>query len=109
MAMDRYTMAALVTAPVVFCLFTAAMALALGLLLLPSRKHRSLEANEETAPGLWSLWQELDRAFVRLSRSLLIDTNFNASISEQRRYAGLFKQHVTMRNAKPMLPPVTAA
>ncbi|WP_257196729.1 MULTISPECIES: hypothetical protein [unclassified Bradyrhizobium] len=62
MIMDRHTIAALATAPIVFTIFMAAMALAIGLLFLPSRKHRSFEADEETAPGLWAVWKELDRS-----------------------------------------------
>src|SRR4051812_22756865 len=89
-ALDRYTIAALVTAPVVFCTFTAAAALALGLLFLPSPRHRNFEADEAAAPGLWAIWMEFDRSFARSRRTLLIDTNFNASIGEERRYAGLF-------------------
>ncbi|MBR0829257.1 M48 family metalloprotease [Bradyrhizobium manausense] len=103
MAMDRYTIAALVTAPLVFSIFTAAVALAIGLLLPPSRKHRSFEANEETAPGLWAMWKDLDHSFVRSNRTLLIDTDFNASIGEVSRYAGLFRRHVTMTVGLPLL------
>ncbi|TFV74681.1 Zn-dependent protease with chaperone function [Bradyrhizobium frederickii] len=103
MIMDRYTIAALATAPIVFTIFMAAMALAIGLLFLPSRKHRSFEADEETAPGLWAVWKELDRSFVRSNRTLLVDTDFNASISETSRYAGLFGQHVTMTVGLPLL------
>lgn len=103
MVMDRYTITALVTAPLVFSIVPAAMALAIGLLLLPSPQHRSYEASEETAPGLWAVWKELDRSFVRSRRTLLIDTDFNASISEVSRYAGLFRQHVTMTVGLPLL------
>jgi hypothetical protein len=103
MAMDRYTVTALITAPVVFSIVVGALALAIGLLLLPSRKHRDLEANEEIAPGLWAMWQELDRSFVRSRRTLLINTDFNASIGEVSRYAGMFGQHVTMTVGLPML------
>jgi len=103
MAMDRYTITALVTAPVVFSIFLGALALAIGLLLLPSRKHRDFEADEATAPGLWAMWKELDHSFVRSRRTLLIDTEFNASIGEVRRYAGLFGQRVTMTVGLPML------
>jgi Zn-dependent protease with chaperone function len=103
MAMDRYTVTTLVLAPVVLSIFTAAMALAVGLLFLPSRKHQRLEASEQTAPGLWSMWKELDRDFVRSKRTLLIDTEFNASIRERSRYAGLFGQHVTMTVGLPLL------
>ncbi|PPQ15213.1 Zn-dependent protease with chaperone function [Bradyrhizobium sp. AC87j1] len=103
MAMDRYTITTLAMAPVVLSIFMAAIALAIGLLFLPSRKHRSFEANQETAPGLWAIWQELDHSFVRSSRTLLIDTDFNASIREVSRYAGLFRQHVTMTVGLPLL------
>jgi Zn-dependent protease with chaperone function len=103
MALDRYTITALVTAPVMFCTFTAAGALALGLLFLPSPKHRDFEAGETTAPGLWAIWREFDRRFVRSRRTLLIDTSFNASILEKRSYAGLFGQHVAMTIGLPFL------
>ena len=103
MAMDRYTITALVTAPIVFSTFLGALALAIGLLLLPSRKHREFEANEETAPGLWAMWRKLDPSFVRSRRTLLINTDFNASIGEVRRYGGLFGQHVLMTVGLPML------
>ncbi|MCK1395463.1 M48 family metallopeptidase [Bradyrhizobium sp. 1] len=102
-ALDRYAIATLATAPIVFAIFTAAMALAIGLLFLPSRKHRSFEANEEAAPGLWAAWTELDPSFIRSNRSLLINTDFNASIGEVNRYAGLFGRHVTMTVGLPLL------
>jgi hypothetical protein len=103
MAFDRYTITALATAPVVFSIFMAAVAMAIGLLLLPSPKHRSFEADEETAPGLWAAWKELDPGFVRSNRSLRIDTDFNASIGEVSRYAGLFGRQVTMTIGLPLL------
>ena len=103
MALDRYTIVTLATAPIVLCVAPAALALALGILLLPSRKDRSAKADEGAAPGLWLIWEELDRAFARSGRTLLIDANFNASIMEESRYAGLFKQHVTMTVGLPML------
>jgi hypothetical protein len=102
-AIDRFTVATLVTAPAVFAIFLSAMSIAFGLLFLPARKHRSLEANEETAPGLWAMWKELDRSFVRSRRTLLIDTNFNASIAEASRFAGLFGRHITMTVGLPLL------
>lgn len=103
LVMDRYTIAALVTAPIVFSIFLGALALAIGLLLLPSRKHRDFEADEEAAPGLWAMWKELDPTFVRSRCTLLIDTAFNASIGEVSRCAGLFGRHVTMTVGLPML------
>jgi Zn-dependent protease with chaperone function len=103
MAIDRYTIPALAAAPIVLCVATAALALALGILLLPSRRDRNSEVDEAAAPGLWLIWKELDRAFTRSGRTLLIDTNFNASIGEESRYAGLFRQHVTMTVGLPLL------
>ncbi|MET4426047.1 Zn-dependent protease with chaperone function [Bradyrhizobium sp. JR18.2] len=102
-ALDRYTITTLATAPIVFSIFMAAVALAIGLLLLPLRKHGSFEANEDAAPGLWAMWKELDRSVARSSRSLRIDTDFNASIGEVSRYAGLFGRHVTMTVGLPLL------
>jgi Zn-dependent protease with chaperone function len=96
MAIDSYTLLALAAAPIVLSAAPAAFALALGLVFLPSRKDRKLKVDEGAAPGLWAIWKELDRAFARSGRTLLIDADFNASIREERRYAGLFKQHVTM-------------
>jgi hypothetical protein len=103
MVLDRYTIAALTTAPVVFCVATAALALALGILLLPSRRDRNFRADEAAAPGLWVIWEQLDRAFARSRRTLMIDDNFNASITEESRYAGLFGQLVTMTVGLPLL------
>ncbi len=102
-AIDRYTILAVTTAPMVLSVTPAAVALALGIVLLPSRKNRNPEVDEVTASGLWAIWKELDQAFIRSGRSLLIDANFNASIREERRYAGLFAKHVTMTIGLPLL------
>jgi hypothetical protein len=102
-AIDRHTILALATAPIVLCVATAAFALGLGLLLLPSRRDRNFKADEAAAPGLWAIWKELDRAFARSGRTLMIDDGFNASIMEESRYAGLFGQHVTMTVGLPLL------
>jgi hypothetical protein len=103
MAVDRYRILALVTAAIVVPATSAAIALALGLVLLPSRRNATQAVNERAAPGLWALWGELDRAVSPSGRTLLIDAAFNASISEERRYLGLFKRHVTMTVGLPLL------
>jgi hypothetical protein len=103
MAIDSHTILTLAVAPIVLSAAPAAIALALGLVLLPSRRDRNPKVNEGTAPGLWVIWQELDRAFTGSGRTLLIDADFNASIREERRYAGLFKQHVIMTVGLPLL------
>src|SRR6202049_3954328 len=89
-ALDRNPFAALVTAPVVLSAAPAAIALALGLLLLPRWRDKDLAVNESAAPGLWSMWQELDPAFSQSGRTLRIDREFNASIREERQFLGLF-------------------
>jgi Zn-dependent protease with chaperone function len=96
MAFDRYTIAALATAPIVLSATPVAIALGLGILLLPSRMDRNPAVDEVAAPGLWAIWKELDHAFAGSGRTLRIDADFNASIGEESRYAGLFKRHVTM-------------
>ena len=103
MALDRHTVLVVMTAPIVLSVTPAAVALALGIVLVPSRKERHPEADEATAPGLWMIWKEFDHAFSRSRRALLIDADFNASIREERRYAGLFRQHVTMTVGLPLL------
>lgn len=102
-AIDRYTMLALATAPIVLSVTPAAIALAFRILLLPSRGDRNPEVDEVAAPGLWAIWQEFERDFTRSGRTLRIDANFNASIGEESRYAGLFKRHVTMTVGLPLL------
>src|SRR5215472_6516012 len=103
MALDRYTMAALVTAPIVLSAAPAAIALALGIVLLPSRKDRNPAVDEVSAAGLWAIWKQFDHAFVRSGRALRINAEFNASIEEVSRYAGLFGRHVTMTVGLPLL------
>jgi hypothetical protein len=101
-AFDRHSMLALAAAPIVLSAAPAAIALALGILLLPSRRDRNPSVDEAAAPGLWAIWNELDHAFARSDRTLRIDADFNASIGEESRYAGLFKRHVTMTAGLPL-------
>jgi Zn-dependent protease with chaperone function len=103
MALDRYTVLALAVTPIVLPAAMATVALALGLILLPSRKARDPEVDEEAAPGLWTIWKELDPAFSRSGRTLRIDDDFNAWIREESRYAGLYGRHITMGVGLPLL------
>ncbi|GLH81964.1 hypothetical protein SSBR45G_68730 [Bradyrhizobium sp. SSBR45G] len=103
MMLDNYTRAALVTAPIMFCVVAAATALALGILFVPAWRERSNALDEAMAPLLWRTWQEIDPAFAKPKRTLRIDGEFNASISEARGHAGLFRQHVTMTVGLPLL------
>jgi hypothetical protein len=92
---DRYLVVALVTAPIVLLAMPAVFALALGLLFLPRRTHQNPAVDKHAAPGLWAIWKELDQSS-RSRRTLLIDPELNASISEQRRHFGIFGRRVTM-------------
>jgi Zn-dependent protease with chaperone function len=103
MALDGQRTLALATAPIVLSVTPAAIALALGLLLLPRRGDAHGAVDESGAPGLWALWMELDRTFSRSRRTLVIDPVFNASIGEERRYFGLFGRHLTMTVGLPLL------
>jgi hypothetical protein len=102
-ALDRDRFAALVTALVVLSAAPAAMALALGLLLVPRRRDTDLAVDENAAPGLWATWKALDPAFSRSGRTLRIDREFNASIGEERQFLGLFGRHLTMNIGLPLL------
>ncbi|NPU13232.1 M48 family metalloprotease [Bradyrhizobium sp. 83012] len=103
LALDHSTRFVLATAPIMFCVIAAAVALALGILFVPARRDRSNVLDEATAPALWRIWRELDPAFAKPRRSLRFDADFNASIGEARSYAGIFRQHVTMTVGLPLL------
>ncbi|CCD96720.1 conserved hypothetical protein [Bradyrhizobium sp. ORS 375] len=103
LVLDGYTRVALVTAPVMFCVVAAAVALALGILFVPARRERSNVLDEAVAPALWRIWRELDPSFAKSRRTLRFDAEFNASISETRGFAGLFGRHVTMTVGLPLL------
>jgi hypothetical protein len=102
-ALDRYPVFVLATAPVVLPLATCAIALAVGLLVLPVPKYASPAVDAQSAPGLWAIWDEFDRTSPRGSRTLLIDTELNASIGERKRFAGLFRRQLTMTFGLPLL------
>jgi hypothetical protein len=78
-ALDQYPSVALATSPVVLSVAPAAIALAVGLLVLPGHRHAAPAVDEQSAPGLWTMWNEFDRTSPRSSRRLLIDAELNAS------------------------------
>jgi Zn-dependent protease with chaperone function len=102
-ATDHYLKAALAVSPVVLSIVTAALAVALGLLLPMRRKNTAPALDERAAPGLWTIWNEYDRTFPQARRTLLIDTELNASIGEHRGYWGLFHRRITMTVGLPLL------
>jgi Zn-dependent protease with chaperone function len=102
-ALDHHRTLALVTAPIVLSSSPAAIALAVGLLILPRRRDAKGAVDASIAPGLWALWKEHDRAFARCGRTLVIDSAFNASIREEKHYFGLFGRHLTMTVGLPLL------
>ncbi|MGJ4926678.1 M48 family metalloprotease [Bradyrhizobium sp. HKCCYLS2038] len=103
MLLDDYTRIALITAPVMFCVVAAAVALALGILFVPARRERSNVLDEAVAPALWRIWRELDPSFAKPRRTLRVSAEFNASIGETRGFAGIFGRHITMTVGLPLL------
>ena len=102
-ALDDHPVLVLAAAPVVLPLATCAVALAIGLLLLPARRHDNPAVDESSAPGLWAIWNAFDRTLPRSRRTLLIDREVNASIAERKRFAGLFRRELTMTFGLPLL------
>jgi hypothetical protein len=96
LVLDTYPGTALLTLPVIFVIVGPAIAVAVGLLVLPGRRKADPGVDEKAAPGLWAMWNEFERSLPRSGRTLLIDAELNASISERRPYGGLFGRHVTM-------------
>jgi Zn-dependent protease with chaperone function len=102
-ALDSYPRAVLFSLPLVLPVTTIALALPIGL-LLPIRKRKERDAADEmAAPGLWAMWQDLDAETPRARRTLVIDTEFNASIGERRRYFALAHRDLTMTVGLPLL------
>jgi Zn-dependent protease with chaperone function len=95
-ALDRYPIAALITLPAALPIATAAIVLGIGLLLPFRTPPDRFLVDEHTAPGLWAIWNEFDRASPQASRHLVIDPDLNASIGEQRQYLGLARRRLVM-------------
>jgi Zn-dependent protease with chaperone function len=102
-ALDHYQRLALVISPVVLPFTTSAVFLAFGLLLLPERSKPVPGVEEAAAPGLWAIWKDLDRKSAGVRRTLVIDSNVNASIGERRQFMGLFGRRLTMTIGLPLL------
>jgi Zn-dependent protease with chaperone function len=102
-ALDHYPALALAISPVVLPFTTGAVFLAFGLLLLPRRRQTVSGVEESAAPGLWAMWKDMDRRSTGIRRTLLIDSNMNASIGEQRQFMGLFGRRLTMTIGLPLL------
>src|SRR5262249_5000724 len=100
-ALEDHPGLVLATAPVVLPVTTCAVALGVGLLVLPARRRASPPVDEQSAPGVWAMWRAVDRR--RSRRILLIDTELNASIGERKRLLGLFGRELTMTFGLPLL------
>lgn len=73
--------------PFVAAAFSATVALVLGVLLASVKPNTFGSLDRRQAPGLWQLWDKFQSTG---SRVLAVDDDFNASIQENRRFAGLF-------------------
>jgi Zn-dependent protease with chaperone function len=102
-ALDHYQRLALVISPVVLPFTTSAVFIAFGLLLLPERSKPVPGVEEAAAPGLWAIWKDLDRKSAGVRRTLVIDSDVNASIGERRQFMGLFGRRLTMTIGLPLL------
>jgi hypothetical protein len=102
-ALDHYPRLALAISPVVLPVITSAVFLAFGLLLLPGRSKAVRGVEEAAAPGLWAIWKDVDRKFAGVRRTLVIDSNVNASTGEHRQFMGLFGRRFTMTIGLPLL------
>ena len=85
----------LVLAPLVLLAFAAAFALLVGVLFVRLPDGDGLEVSREMAPQLWRMWDELDPP-TSGTRRLLINADLNASISERKRWFGLFGRVATV-------------
>jgi hypothetical protein len=71
---------------------------------MPIRSRAAgVPVDDVAAPGLWTLWHEFDRTTPRANRTLLIDTEVNASMAERRRHFGLLRRQITMTFGLPLL------
>lgn len=85
----------LVLAPVAIVIFCASFALLAGMLFVPAPQDGDRELDRAEAPALWAIWDEYDPAGSG-DRSLRIDAQLNASISERKKWFGLFGHQTTM-------------
>ncbi|MEM9632359.1 MAG: M48 family metalloprotease [Pseudomonadota bacterium] len=58
-------------------------------------KSGGLELNREDAPKLWEIWYEFEPENIG-KRTLFIDDQLNASISQHKRWFGLFGRHTSL-------------
>jgi len=86
--------------PFVAAAFSATAALTIGVLLASVKPNTFGSLDRERAPGLWQLWDKFQNAGGRV---LAVDDDFNASIQEHRRFAGLFGRRVMMKIGLPVL------
>ena len=86
--------------PVVAAAFAATAALAIGVLLAGVKPDTSGSLDREQARDLWQLWDKFQNTGGRV---LAVNDEFNASIQEHRRFAGLFGRRVLMKIGLPLL------
>jgi hypothetical protein len=55
------------------------------------------------APGLWAIWKDVERKSAGVRRTLVIDSDVNASTGEQRQFMGLFGRRIMMTIGLPLL------
>jgi hypothetical protein len=85
---DSHPYAALAASIVVAPLLIASVALAIGVLIVPTRRLDGEQVTRDQAPGLWALWDGVDPPR-RRRRKVMIDDELNASMAELRGPLGI--------------------
>lgn len=93
--LDIAPVAFLVLAPITILAFCASLALLTGLLFVQAPRNGDRELSRSEAPALWAIWDAYDPA-ASGERSLRVDEHLNASISERKKWFGLFGRQTTM-------------
>jgi Peptidase family M48 len=99
--LDHNPFAALLLLAFASPLIITISALLVGLVLAGARRSPGPFVSRDEAPGLWRLWDEARPG--RGKRLLRVDGMFNASISERRRFLGLFGREAVMTVGLPMI------
>lgn len=101
--LDSHLVAFLVLAPIVIPVFTGSFALLIGLLFSGEKAAKGPFVERSVAPGLWKMWDEMAPPVRGERRLLRLDDRLNASISERRRFLGLFGREIVMTVGLPLM------
>jgi Zn-dependent protease with chaperone function len=101
--LDSHPLAFFALMCIVGPLLMAGFALLIGLLFSGRQRDQGQFLSRIEAPEIWKVWDRLSPPGRTHSRRLRIDDQMNASMSERRRFAGLFGRDVTMTLGLPLI------